>query len=118
MILHMTVGEIVTSYRQAANQKQQIGVLADLNACTKTDIKRILEDAGVDADSTYTGRTWNAGEERRLRQLAAEGRTAGAGTSVRRRRTRRRENEPQPIRPTVPPARAPRTRASVSAWFG
>ena len=89
MILHMTVGEIVTSYRQAANQKQQIGVLADLNACTKTDIRRILEDAGVDADSTYTGRTWNAGEERRLRQLAAEGKTAGeiAGLMHRSRRS-------------------------------
>ena len=77
MILHMTVGEIVTSYRQAANQLQQIGVLADLNACTKSDIKRILTDAGVDTSDTYIGRTWNAGEERRLRQLAAEGKTAG-----------------------------------------
>lgn len=73
----MTAWEIVTSYKQAANQKHQINVLAQLNGCGVSKIEQILADAGVDTSDTYTGRTWNAGEERRLRQLAAEGKTAG-----------------------------------------
>lgn len=43
----MTVDEIVTSYRQARNQQTQIGVLADLNVCTRKEIKDLLAEAGV-----------------------------------------------------------------------
>lgn len=43
----MTVEEIVTSYRQAKNQQTQIGVLADLNVCTRKEIKDLLAEAGV-----------------------------------------------------------------------
>ena len=43
----MTVDEIVTSYRQAKNRQTQIGVLADLNVCTRKEIKDLLVEAGV-----------------------------------------------------------------------
>lgn len=43
----MTVDEIVTSYRQAKNPQLQIGVLADLNVCTRKEIKDLLAEAGV-----------------------------------------------------------------------
>lgn len=43
----MTVDEIVTSYRQARNQQTQIGVLADLNVCTRKEIKDLLAEAGA-----------------------------------------------------------------------
>lgn len=43
----MTVDEIVTSYRQAGNRQTQIGVLADLNVCTRKEIKDLLAEAGV-----------------------------------------------------------------------
>lgn len=43
----MTVDEIVTSYRQAKNPQLQIGVLADLNVCTRKEIKDLLAEAGA-----------------------------------------------------------------------
>lgn len=43
----MTVEEIVTSYRQAKNPQLQIGVLADLNVCTRKEIKDLLAEAGA-----------------------------------------------------------------------
>lgn len=43
----MTVEKIVTSYRQAKNQQTQIGVLADLNVCTRKEIKELLTEAGA-----------------------------------------------------------------------
>lgn len=41
----MTVDEIVTSYRQARNRQTQIGVLADLNVCTRKEIRELLDAA-------------------------------------------------------------------------
>lgn len=43
----MTEGEICTSFRQAKDQKKQIGILADLNACTGKVIKEILHKNGL-----------------------------------------------------------------------
>lgn len=43
----MTVDEIVTSYRQAKNPQLQIGVLADLNVCSRKEIKELLTAAGA-----------------------------------------------------------------------
>lgn len=45
--LQMSIAEIVASYKGAADQNKQIGILADLNACKKSDIKWVLRDAGV-----------------------------------------------------------------------
>ena len=47
----MTEGEIVTSYRDAKNKKQQIAILADLNATTVDEIKAILKKRGIDLRS-------------------------------------------------------------------
>lgn len=38
--------EIVSSYRQAKQKAKQIGILAELNACSKDEIKEILMEAG------------------------------------------------------------------------
>lgn len=70
----MTVEEIVTSYRQAKNQRTQIGVLADLNVCTRKEIKELLTEAGalqqppeskagrpVTFDTEEARRLWNEG---------------------------------------------------------
>lgn len=46
--LLMTPGEIVTSYRQAANPVDQLRVLADLNVCSKDDIIEVLAAQGVE----------------------------------------------------------------------
>ena len=42
----MTDEEIVRSFRNAVDQKQQVRILAELNECKNSEIKRILEDAG------------------------------------------------------------------------
>lgn len=44
--MQMTNGEIVRSFREAKNPKQQITVLADLNATDKASIAQILYEAG------------------------------------------------------------------------
>ncbi|MCM1230767.1 MAG: hypothetical protein NC489_11590 [Ruminococcus flavefaciens] len=44
---YMSDGEIITFYRQAADPKKQIGILAELNATTKETITWILRRAGV-----------------------------------------------------------------------
>lgn len=46
--LPMTPGEIVASYRQAANKNNQLRVLADLNVCSKDDIIEVLAAQGVE----------------------------------------------------------------------
>lgn len=45
--MQMTKSEIVRSYREAASKQNQIGILADLNACPREDIEKILKEAGV-----------------------------------------------------------------------
>ena len=42
----MTPAEIAADYRQAKSKLKQIGILAELNACDKETIKRILVDQG------------------------------------------------------------------------
>ena len=66
----MTMEEIVTSYRQAKNQQTQIGVLADLNVCTRKEIKELLTEAGAlqQPPESKAGRpvTFDTEEARRL----------------------------------------------------
>lgn len=62
--LPMTPGEIVTSYRQAANPVAQLRVLADLNVCSKDDIIEVLTAQGVEVKkksgtSPEEGTGWN-----------------------------------------------------------
>lgn len=49
------VDEIVSSYRQAANRRAQIKVLAELNACSEERIREFLEDAGEELPPTGKG---------------------------------------------------------------
>lgn len=44
--MEMTNNEIVRSYREAKSKKEQIKILAQLNACEEIVIKTILMDAG------------------------------------------------------------------------
>lgn len=43
----MTPREIVSSYQRAENKKHQLQILADLNLCSRTEIKEILISQGV-----------------------------------------------------------------------
>lgn len=40
--MQMSESEIKRRYKEAKNQKQQIGILADLNCCSKEEIESIL----------------------------------------------------------------------------
>ena len=45
--LEMTVEEIVRSYREAKDKAAQLEILADLNVCSKEEIRRVLLEGGV-----------------------------------------------------------------------
>lgn len=45
--MHWTKEEVVRSYREAADPKKQIGIIAELNAVPKKEIRGILEEAGM-----------------------------------------------------------------------
>ena len=49
LALH-TPGEVVTSYRQALDQRKQVGILSELNRCTREEIVTLLEAAGEDME--------------------------------------------------------------------
>lgn len=51
----MTDGEVVTSFRQAKDKREQIGILCDLNLCRKDDILNILAAAGEDVSEYISG---------------------------------------------------------------
>lgn len=46
--MQMTPAEIVSSFRRATNKKEQVGILAELNACDKETICEVLRRQGVD----------------------------------------------------------------------
>ena len=79
--LMMTPGEIATSYRQAMKPKEQIKILAELNAATTDEIREVLAECGVEAPPLRCIRGsshhyWSEAEETLLRDLVAEGKTA------------------------------------------
>jgi RNA processing factor Prp31 len=45
--------EVCRSFKQAENQKQQVQILAELNACSKEEILRILMCNGIDVSRTW-----------------------------------------------------------------
>ena len=79
----MTDGEIVTSYRQAKDKREQIGILADLNLMTKERVCEILRAAGVKevGEAKKVRReppnVWRDEELDSLRRMCAEGRGLG-----------------------------------------
>lgn len=40
--MEMSVGEIKRSYDQSKNKERQIGILADLNCCDRSEIEKII----------------------------------------------------------------------------
>lgn len=47
---YMSTEEILREYRGAKNKKQQITILADQNLCTRSEIIKILIEAGEDME--------------------------------------------------------------------
>lgn len=57
--MQMTDNEIVRSYQHAQNRTKQISILAELNACSKAQIRDILEKNGEEVPhygNRYTGK--------------------------------------------------------------
>lgn len=50
--MQMKDSEIIRRYKQSDKKREQIKILAELNACTKEDIRQILRDAGLDVPAT------------------------------------------------------------------
>lgn len=46
MEMAMTKDEIISSWKNAISSKKQVGILADLNDCPKSEIVRILYEGG------------------------------------------------------------------------
>lgn len=54
--MQMTNSEIAASYRLAADPKKQIGILADLNDCTRTEIVDALRKEGIKLPGNYNNK--------------------------------------------------------------
>ena len=54
--MERTESDIVRSYVHAENPSKQIGVLADLNACSRKEIKEILKRNGLEVPKDKPGR--------------------------------------------------------------
>jgi hypothetical protein len=52
----MTDGEIVKSFREAKNKRQQIAILAELNATSEDIIRTTLKSKGIDLRSANAGK--------------------------------------------------------------
>lgn len=64
----MDKGEIVREYRAAKDRKAQLGILADLNECSKAEIAEILVEAGEKVDKRWyreppKKKTWQTADE-------------------------------------------------------
>ena len=75
----MTDEELLREYKGAKKKTAQIAILADLNMCTKDDIKEILERLGVPRDELYAKRGRKKSPEKVLLE-AAKGESAPAHT--------------------------------------
>ena len=71
----MTPGEICREYRQAKKKAAQVGILADLNSCSKAEIRDILQRHGIQARvaNKAANDTWTEEEERLCKQLTEQG---------------------------------------------
>ena len=67
--LPMTPGEILTSYKQAANRKDQIRILSELNACTTQEVREVLASQGIPWEEMGS-RPWTEEEVQRLLRMA------------------------------------------------
>ena len=71
--MHMTDDEIRSSMRKTKDPAEQVKVLAELNACSETEIRVKLEELGI-AAPVRKPKAWKFDTDR-ARQLLAEGRT-------------------------------------------
>ncbi len=66
----MSTEEILYSYHNAACRTKQIGILADLNACSRDEITRILEENGEDIPKRkYTKRKKPVQQDEAVQQV-------------------------------------------------
>lgn len=63
MLTSEQIGEIRTAYRDAANPKKQIGILADLYCTTKQEIRKVL---GLPETSKKERRSYGAEEKEKV----------------------------------------------------
>ena len=69
----MTDDEIRGSMRKAADKRAQVGILAELNACSEAEVRTKLEQLGIAAPAKKP-KAWKFDTDR-ARQLLTEGRT-------------------------------------------
>ena len=71
----MTPGEICREYRQAKKKAAQIGILADLNSCSKDEIREVLQRNGIQVKirKRAPNVTWTAEEIEICRSMAEQG---------------------------------------------
>ena len=50
--MQMTEEEICKSFKEAKDHRKQVGILADLNCCSKDEIRKILMKNGIDPPRT------------------------------------------------------------------
>ena len=60
--MNMTAGEIAAEYRQAKQPLKQIGILADLNCCSKREIVEILRSEGCELPKNYAPKRRGGGD--------------------------------------------------------
>lgn len=81
--MQMTNSEIVRRYKAADDRRKMIRILAELNACPKEEIRKILREAGFDVPATgnrYTAakkeaeETEASGSKRKQAKLTEKGR--------------------------------------------
>lgn len=77
--MQMTNEEIVREYRLSADHQRQIEILADENLCRKSDIAKILIDAGCDVPKYWRNKFSPAPSTSQGKTGAA----AGSGSGVR-----------------------------------
>lgn len=66
--LMMPISEIVQMYRQGKNKTQMLGILADMNCCSKGRIARVLEENGQSAPQPY-GKGMSMKEDKTVAEL-------------------------------------------------
>lgn len=83
--MQMSNEEIVVSYRTAASPAKQIGVLAELNTCSREEIREILTAAGEPVPAKRTRKTvektkcGGASSAQKAKEAKKEGKNAENG---------------------------------------
>lgn len=71
--MYMSESEIIGKFRKADNKNEMLQILADLNGCSKSDIKSYLLEHGVSEDDfPKRGRKTNSKERKETKSNAAK----------------------------------------------